>query len=198
MGWNKIANVQKGKIITCYSGQQIDLRSFFPIVEGNFMVLGSVASARADGLRVSGVRAIVEDLGNYNYKVWVQANDFHYSSNSINPNVWLNVNETHKLGTYYGIRGYNIIWQVQGNVGRNTWTGNIKFWSDVLGDLETWEVGSNVQKRQQWGYDFPYHDDNFWIRNNATMPIKYMFSPALSVWRNIEGIVQLYIQQTVN
>ena len=197
MGWNKIANVQKGKIITCYSGQQIDLRSFFPIVEGNFMVLGSVASARADGLRVSGVRALVEDLGNYNYRGLVQANDFNASFDPT-PNTWLNVNETHNLGTHYGIRGYNIVWEVQGNVYANTWTGNIKLWNNVLGDLAIWEVGSNVQLGQQWGFDFPYHDSNFWIKNEATMPIKYKFQPALSNWRNIEGVVQLYIQQTVN
>ena len=197
MGWNKIANVQKGKILTCYSGQQIDLRSFFPIVEGNFMVLGSVASARADGLRVSGVRALVEDLGNYNYRGWVQVNGFNTLTN-YTPNIWLNVNETHHLGTHYGIRGYEITWQVQGDVYANTWTGKIKFWSDVWGDLEIWEVGSNVQLRQQWGLDFPYHDSNFWIKNEATMPIKYEFTPANSVWRNVEGIVQLYVQQTVN
>ena len=33
--WNKIASVQKSKIISCYSGQQIDLRSFFPNITGN-------------------------------------------------------------------------------------------------------------------------------------------------------------------
>ena len=196
MGWNRIANVQKGKIINCYSGQQIDLRSFFPIVEGNFMVLGSVASARADGLRVSGVRAIVEDLGNYNYRGWVQANDFNASFDPT-PNVWLNVNETHHLGTHYNIRGFNIVWQVQGNVYANRWTGNIKFWSDTWGDLAIWGVGSNVQLRQQIYYDYPCHDSNFWIRNEATMSIKYKFASAPLNWKNVEGIVQLYVQQTV-
>lgn len=196
MGWNRIANVQKGKIINCYSGQQIDLRSFFPIVEGNFMVLGSVASARADGIRTSGLRAIVEDLGNYNYRGWVQANDFNASFDPT-PNVWLNTNETHHLGTHYNIRGFNIVWQVQGNVYANRWTGNIKFWSDTWGDLAIWGVGSNVQLRQQIYYDYPCHDGNFWIRNEATMPIKYKFASAPLNWKNVEGVVQLYIQQTV-
>ncbi len=196
MGWNRIANVQKGKIVNCYSGQQIDLRSFFPIVEGNFMVLGAVASARADGIRTSGVRAIVEDLGNYNYRGWVQANSYDGSFDPI-PNVWLNPNETHHLGTHYNIRGFNIVWQVQGDVYANRWTGNIKFWSDTWGDLAVWGVGSNVQLRQQIYYDYPCHDSNFWILNGATMPIKYKFASAPLNWRNIEGVVQLYIQQTV-
>lgn len=199
MGWNRIANVQKGKIINCYSGQQIDLRSFFPIIEGNFMVLGSVASARADGIRVGGLRAVVEDLGNYNYRGWVQANSFDGSFDGTALNTWLNVNETHHLGTHYNIRGYGISWQVQGDVYANRWTGNIKFWSDTWGDLAIWGVGSsgNGQTGTQVTFDLPCFDSNFWIRNEATMPIKYNFKPAPLNWRNIEGIVQLYVQQTV-
>lgn len=199
MGWTRIANVQKGKIVNCYSGQQIDLRSFFPIVEGNFMVLGAVASARADGLRVSGLRAIVEDLGNYNYRGWVQANSFDGSYSGTQFNTWLNPNETHHLGTYYNIRGYSIDWHVQGDIYINTWYGRIKFWSDTFGDLAIWnaEVSGSGVTGNQWLFDFPCFDSNFWIRNEASKPIKYTFKPAPLNWRNIEGIVQLYVQQTV-
>lgn len=199
MGWNKIANIQKGKIINCYTGQQIDLRSFFPIVEGNFMVLGSVASARADGIVTGGLRAVVEDLGNYNYRGWVQACTEYGDFDGRNYYIFLNSGETRHLGFYSNIKGYGFSFQVNADVRANTWYGQVKFYSDTLGDLYINNVdpSGNGQTGNTLLINYIAFDSNFYIYNGASLPIKCNFKAFNINWRNIEGVVQLYIQQTV-
>ena len=200
MGWRKIANVQKGKIVNCHSGQIVDLHSFFPIVEGNFMVLGSVASARADGIVTGGLRAVVEDLGNYTYRSWVQACSTYSEFDGTRYSIFLNSGETRHLGYHVNSRGFGFSWAINQTGYSYNWNGQIRFWSDVLGNLVVATPNTNKNRA---GYstflnNFYTYDTNYYVHNGSDIPIKCNFSPFTINWLNVEGIVQLYIQQTEN
>lgn len=205
--WNRIASVQKSKIVSCHSGQQIDLRSFFPYISGNWMVVGQVGSVFSNSRWVSGIRAVVEDLGNYNYRGWVQcsnsflavqfgtikAGTLDYITND-----WRIIapNETQHIGFHGDIRCRIFGWTIA-TLGESIVNAEGRMiLRDDRGDVyNNYYNSSNHHMNVIESVSVPYNS-NIWVINSGNHYAKYYLSLFRTRWENCEGIVNLFITET--
>lgn len=204
--WNKIASVQKSKIISTHSGQQIDLRSFFPVVEGNWYVTAQIGSVFSNNRWVSGIRAVVEDLGNYNYRGWTQCSnsylDFQVGTIIVGgietmTGDWRSIgpNETHNYQNFDDVRCRVFGWTLYGNgsfVGTN---GRI-----IMGDNSGQYVNDiyNSSNHHRSSFEtptIPYNSSNMYVINQGNATLRYNLAIYRSRWENCEGIVNLFISE---
>lgn len=207
MGWNKIANIQKSKIIYTYSGQQFNIGNFFPQVTGNWMVMPQVSTVYSNSKWVSGVRAISQDLGNYNFVCFTQCSNAYISNQfgtvqfgtieQMTSN-WLTIspNETKHIGYFKSLRGTTFGWSIsvinQSLSGAN---GRIILRSD-RGDIRNFVYNSGSHHLTSIETPNIPYDTNLYIVNAGNKYIKVLLHIYQTRWENCDGICSIFISES--
>lgn len=197
--WNKIASVQKSKIVSTYSGQIVDLHSFFPSISGNYMVIAQVGSVFSNQQWISGIRAYVEDLGNYVYRGWVQCSNSYLTfkrGNDIFNGVMINPYEIHNYQNFENVRCKTFGWSITHSSNFVNSSGYIIFGDNAGQFVNRFYNVSNHHMSTFTLPNVPYNSTGMYVLNQGNSQLWYYMEIYQSRWENCEGIVNLFISES--
>ena len=208
MAWKKIGQAQKSKIFTVFNGQRFRLREFTEgVLWGHRIVLGQVSSIFMDRPSASGIKAIVNHLGDDLYQAWCQAMDFEITGSQIH----IEHMQKFSRGDYSPFR--QILQHQTQNFGTTNYRGVaisafIPIQNGIDGHLQVRVGGTVIENKHLWYQQNNTHWEEF---SNSLVPnihgemvvystinsiCYYWINPYVPVWNGKSGNITVFASES--